>query len=106
MALIKYGKSFRAQRYFCKSCKVSFQLDYNYNACKKGYKELIIEMTFNSAGIRDIARVLKVAVNTVLNTLRKLKPTKVDAIKHYHSTDCHNALRYKNKPHAERFINE
>ena len=44
-------------------------------------------MTFNSSGVRDIARVLKIAINTVLNTLKKLKPIKTDALKYYKNNE-------------------
>ena len=38
VALIKYGKSFQAQGYFCKSCKVSFGLIITTMPVKKATK--------------------------------------------------------------------
>ena len=59
------------QRWFCKGCKKYFRLDYRYNACKKGVKEKIFEMTLNSSGVRDIGRVLSISKNTVTSALKK-----------------------------------
>jgi len=59
------------QRYFCKTCKKQFRLDYRYNACKPGVKEKIIEMTLNSSGVRDIGRVLLTSKDTVCSVLKK-----------------------------------
>jgi transposase-like protein len=39
---------------------------------KPGVKDKIIEMAMNSSGVRDAGRVLKVAYNTVLRTLKNL----------------------------------
>ena len=58
------------QRYRCADCKKTFQIDYNYEACRPGMKEKIIEMAMNNSGIRDTARVLNVGCNTVLRTLK------------------------------------
>ena len=51
-----------------------FQLTYAYEARKPGVKEQITEMAFNGAGVRDTARTLKVGINTVIRTLKKLSP--------------------------------
>ncbi|EGU40226.1 putative transposase A, partial [Vibrio ichthyoenteri ATCC 700023] len=37
---------------------------------KPGVKDKILEMAMNSSGVRDTGRVLKVAYNTVLRTLK------------------------------------
>ncbi|OTA14857.1 transposase [Xenorhabdus vietnamensis] len=58
----------RYRRYTC--CKV-FQLEYTYQACKPGVKEQIVDMAMNNGGIRDTARVLKIATATVMKTLNK-----------------------------------
>ena len=44
-------------------------LDYSYKACEPGMTEKIVEMAINASGIRDIARVLKINKNTVINRL-------------------------------------
>jgi len=70
--LHKNGKSPNGtQRWYCKSCKRYFRLDYSNNACKPGVKEKIIEMTMNSSGVRDIGRVLSISKDTVCSVLKK-----------------------------------
>ena len=59
------------QRYRCKNCKKSFQMEYRYNAWKPGIKEQIIEQTMNSSGIRDIGRNLNISKDTVAAVLKK-----------------------------------
>ena len=46
-------------------------LVYPYKACELGMTEKIVEMAINASGIQDIARVLKINKNTVINTLKK-----------------------------------
>ena len=58
------------QRYLCTDCNRSFQLDYLNNANKTGTRERINEMTMNGSGVRDISRVLKISVNTVISHLK------------------------------------
>ena len=73
--LKKAGKSTKGiQRYYClnNACKKhTFMLEYAYKACDPGIKKSIIDMTLNASGIRDIERVLKVARNTVIRTIKK-----------------------------------
>ncbi|AHA64445.1 Transposase [Shigella dysenteriae 1617] len=52
-------------RFRCRDCHRVFQLTYTYEARKPGIKELITEMAFNGAGVRDTARTLKIGINTV-----------------------------------------
>lgn len=61
--VIKFGKRANGhQRYRCKSCKKTFQLEYTYKACEPSIKEKI-------SGTRDTARTLKIARGTVASTL-------------------------------------
>ena len=53
-----------------------FQLTYTYEARKPGIKELITEMAFNGAGVRDTARTLKIGINTVIRTLKNSRQSK------------------------------
>ena len=75
--VVKHGVSGEGkQRYQCKNSacdKNTFLLDYSYSACSPGIKEQIIEMTLNGSGIRDIARVLGINMNTVMSELKKKK---------------------------------
>ncbi|WP_210523126.1 MULTISPECIES: IS1 family transposase [Pantoea] len=61
-------------RFRCRECHRVFQLTYSYEARKPGVKEQITEMAFNGAGVRDTARTLKVGINTVIRTFKKLAP--------------------------------
>ena len=71
--VVKNGKqSNGAQRCKCKNCGKTFQLEYHYNAAKPENKRLIIKMSLNGSGIRDISRVLEVDKNTVIAILKKL----------------------------------
>ena len=75
-ALQKNGKTPNGtQRWYFKDCKKYFRLDYRYNACKRGVKEQIIEMTLNGSGVRDIGRVLPISKDTVTSVLKKTLKT-------------------------------
>ncbi|MGC8400356.1 IS1 family transposase [Enterobacter mori] len=73
----RHGRSCsRHERFRCRSCKRVFQLTY-YAARKPGVKEQIVEMAHNGAGVRDTARTLKIGINTVIRTLKKLSPRRI-----------------------------
>jgi len=57
----------------CRNCKKAFQLDYTNNGAKPDVKLMIIKMSLNGSGIRDISRVLGVSQGTVIAVLKKLK---------------------------------
>lgn len=70
--LKKNGKTKnKKQKYWCKNCHKQFITDYTYQGCRRFIRSLIVPMTLNNAGIRDISRVLHISVNTVLNEIRK-----------------------------------
>ena len=74
--VIKYGKRPNGhQKYRCKSCNKTFQLEYQYKACKTEVKGQIIDMAMNGSGTRDTARTLKISKDTVTSVLKKLKDT-------------------------------
>ena len=76
--VIKHGKGESGgQRYRCKteSCGKTFQLSHRYKAYGQGVKERIVDMALNGSGVRDTARVLSVAINTVISTLKKKPAT-------------------------------
>ncbi|MBN3048963.1 IS1 family transposase [Pectobacterium brasiliense] len=64
-------------RFRCRDCHRVFLLTYTYEARKPGVKEHITEMAFNGAGVRDTARTLKVGINTVILTFKKLAPKRI-----------------------------
>jgi IS1 family transposase/transposase-like protein len=61
------------QRYRCKKCgkQFLFCLNYTYHAWNPLYRKLIVPMTLNGSGVRDIARVLHISPTTVLAVLRQ-----------------------------------
>ena len=61
------------QRLMCRNCGKSFQSEYTSEGAKPETKLMIIKMSLNGSGIRDISRVLGVSPNTVLDVLKKLK---------------------------------
>lgn len=60
------------QKHFCRICKKYQQEAYRYNACKPNILANIISLHRNGVGIRGIARILKIAINSVLAGIRKL----------------------------------
>ncbi|AUL84111.1 IS1 family transposase [Escherichia coli] len=64
-------------RFRCRDCHRVFQLTYTYQARKPGMKELITEMAFNGAGVRDTARTLKIGINTVIRTLKNSRQKRI-----------------------------
>jgi len=58
------------QRYQCKDCQRQFITDYSYRGCVSSVRELVVPMTINGSGIRDISRVLSISTNTVLSIIR------------------------------------
>ena len=73
--VVKNGKSAEGkQRYRCQNDEcpyTTFIRDYSYPGRLKSVKQQIVEMTLNGSGVRDIARVLHVSTNTVINELKK-----------------------------------
>lgn len=76
--IIKHGKSLEdKQRYLCQNSEClrrTFILDYSYPGRRRKVKQQMLEMTLNSSGIRDIARVLQVGAPTVIRELKKMLP--------------------------------
>jgi insertion element IS1 protein InsB len=58
------------QNFLCKDCKKQFQYDYVNQGANPKNKQLIISMTLNSSGIRDIQRVLGISITCILFILR------------------------------------
>ena len=79
------------QRYFCKSCKLSFQETYNYKAYKASTNKSIYKLVINSCGISDISRILKISRNTIskriLNISRAIKTPLFNEQQQYYEID-------------------
>ncbi len=76
--IIKHGKSSEnKQRCLCQNSEClrrTFILDHTYSGRTRKVKQQIVEMSLNSSGIRDIARVLEVGVPIVMRELKTKKP--------------------------------
>src|SRR5262245_21595765 len=69
-SVVKNGKTAqRKQRYLCKDCRRQFIRDYTNLGCVGAVRDLVVPLTINGAGIRDIERVLFLSTNTILKTL-------------------------------------
>jgi insertion element IS1 protein InsB len=68
--IVKNGQTAqRKQRYLCKDCRRQFSRDYTYLGCLGAWRALIVPLTLNGSGVRDIERVLLVSRYRVLKTL-------------------------------------
>ena len=74
-AVVKYGTASNGKaRFRCQQtehCGRTFIRTYAYPGRTPEVKRQIIEMTLNSSGVRDIARVLHVSPSTVIGELKK-----------------------------------
>ena len=72
--VVKFGQQGNGTpRCKCKKCGKTFQTEYMSSGAKPETKVMIIKMSLNGSGIRDISRVLSVDKNTVMSVLKKLK---------------------------------
>ena len=69
----KRKESNRNTKLKCKNCGRCFQESHLNNGAKPETKRMIISMSVNGSGIRDISRVLKISKDTVMKTLKKRK---------------------------------
>ena len=73
--VVKRGKTSRGtQRDLCQSTSCatgSFLRDYRNRGCLPAVQQTIIDMSLNTSGIRDTARVLRISTDTVLSELKK-----------------------------------
>ena len=69
----KWGKQKNGmQHFYCKvSCKCQ-QKEYKSIACKAGVLTMIPKLVCNSVGIRGIARILGIAVNTAVKSIKEI----------------------------------
>ena len=72
VSIVKNGKTAqRKQRYLRKDCRSQFIRNYANLGCVKAVRDLVVPLTINGAGIRDIERILFLSTNTILKTLRE-----------------------------------
>jgi IS1 family transposase/transposase-like protein len=70
---IKYGKdNLGKQRYHCRVCRKTFLLEYKHKAYEQHTNRWIAQLIKEGCGIRSIARLLGVAVNTVLRRILQI----------------------------------
>ena len=67
VSIVKNGKTAqRKQRYLCQDCRRQFIRDYTNLGCVGAFLDLVVPLTINGAGIRDIEPVLFLSTNTVV----------------------------------------
>ena len=57
----------------CKEYRKTFQTSYVNNGSKPETKRMVIKMSVNGSGARDIARVLEISPDTVMTVLKNEK---------------------------------
>lgn len=60
------------QKFFCKACKKYQQQKYKYRAYEPEVTSMISKLKRESVGIRGVARILNIAVNTVLKYIKHI----------------------------------
>ena len=58
------------QRYGCKVCRRQFITRYTERGWQPAVRQLVLPMTMNASGIRDISRILRISPSTVLSVIR------------------------------------
>ncbi|HVU57804.1 MAG TPA: IS1 family transposase [Puia sp.] len=61
-----------SQKYFCGGCKRYQQACYRKKAWQAGTESMIADLLCEGVGIRSMARILKIAVHTVLRKIRRI----------------------------------
>ena len=70
---VKWGRQINGkQRLYCKACKKCQQASYQYEACKTDVATMTAKLVCNSVGIRSAARVMGIAINTVVRQIKKI----------------------------------
>jgi insertion element IS1 protein InsB len=67
---IKFGKAGNIQRYRCKTCRKTQLHGYKKQAYQASTNSFIVTLLKEGLGIRSIARVLKIAVGTVIKRIK------------------------------------
>ncbi len=78
--IVRNGKTARRkQRDLCKGGLRQFIRDYTYLGCVGAVRALVVPLTINGSGVRDISRVLLLSLNTVFETLPRANFRNPDA---------------------------
>ncbi|CAM1370871.1 Probable transposase IS1 family [Tenacibaculum litoreum] len=83
---IKKGKRNNKQRFYCKECNKSFQLNYSYQAYKVETNNFIRSLLKESCGVRSIGRILSISTKTVLS--RMLNISKQIRVPYFNTFGC------------------
>jgi insertion element IS1 protein InsB len=106
------------QRYRCGRCHRQFVTSYSYQGCDPQVRCLVVPLSLNGCGIRDIARVLHLSPTTVLKLLRqqaartrrarlpsRLTELEVDELWSYVGAKAHQAwLWYAFEPRSRQIV--
>src|SRR5580658_4699377 len=99
--IIKFGKTGVSQRYRCKNCKRTQLKDYVNQACKTCTNSEIASHVKEGCGIRSIARLLNISVNTVISRIQKIansiKKPIISIGKVYEVDELKTYIKNKNK---------
>ncbi|MDB5002081.1 MAG: transposase [Mucilaginibacter sp.] len=69
---IKFGKTGTRQRYRCIACKRVFMNTYINKACCASINNHIVNFLKEGCGIRSIARLLSISINTVISRIKSI----------------------------------
>ena len=58
-----------AQKLYCKGCRKYQQVSYQYIACQSHVDSMVSQLVCESVGVRGIARVLRIGINTVVRRI-------------------------------------
>ncbi|QTE21137.1 IS1 family transposase [Polaribacter cellanae] len=98
---VKNGKQSNGrQRYYCKSCKCSFQRSYNYNAYEKDINRNIYLFLRESVGITATSRLLSISKTTVIKRIKMMaskivKPILNEKYQYYELDEMRVVVDYK-----------
>lgn len=94
------------QNYLCRVCAKQFQSSYRYRAADPNVRRTAVSMLCRNGGIRDIAVVLSIARQTVLNILKQFAHQRITPCQtHYHSIEIDELWSYvRRKKSGKRWL--
>lgn len=98
---VKNGKQNGRQRFFCKSCKYSFQEKYVYTSYTVSDKRIKV-LLINGCGINGISRILEISPTTVITRIKRIareiqKPNFIPTGKEYQIDELATYISYKKR---------